>query len=85
MNDVEKLRHLLPYWLEHNAEHANEFRTWAGRIRAAGEEHLARHLEAAIEKIEAANRDLADALAYLGPVEHNDTPGHAQLNHNHSH
>ncbi len=66
MNDIEKLGHLLPHWLEHNAEHANEFRTWAGRARAAGEEHLAHHLEAAIEKIEAANRDLEAAIAHLG-------------------
>lgn len=81
MNDVEKLRHLLPHWLEHNAEHAAEFRTWAERARSAGEEYLAGHLEAAVEKMAAANRDLEGAIAYLG-AEAGDP---AQLDHDHSH
>ena len=29
MNEVEKLRVLIPHWIEHNEEHANEFRRWA--------------------------------------------------------
>jgi hypothetical protein len=28
-NDIEKLKILLPHWIEHNQEHAQEFRTWA--------------------------------------------------------
>ena len=85
MNDIEKLRLLLPHWLEHNAEHANEFRTWAERARSAGEEHLAGHLEAAVEKMEAANRDLAGAIEHLGPGAAGHVHDHAQLDHDHSH
>jgi SAM-dependent methyltransferase len=68
VNDVEKLRHLLPHWLEHNAEHAAEFRTWAERARSAGEEHLAGCLEAAVEKMAAANIVLPRLLKVVGPA-----------------
>ena len=34
--DEDKLRILLPHWIEHNAEHAAEFRQWAGKARGAG-------------------------------------------------
>jgi hypothetical protein len=85
MNDVEKLRHLLPHWLEHNAEHANEFKRWAGRARTAGEQHLADHLEAAFEKMEAANRDLEGAIAHIGPAMSGSEHHHSELDHDHSH
>lgn len=29
MNEMEKLRVLVPHWIEHNQEHAEEFRRWA--------------------------------------------------------
>lgn len=32
MNDLEKLQVLLPHWIEHNAEHADELSSWAERI-----------------------------------------------------
>ncbi len=60
-----KLRLLLPHWIEHNAEHAESFRTWAERARAAGAEHLAVHIEEAASKIAAANRDLESARKHI--------------------
>ena len=32
MNEIEKLRVLIPHWVEHNNEHAQEFRDWAEHI-----------------------------------------------------
>ncbi|HHH81511.1 MAG TPA: hypothetical protein ENL35_00810 [Chloroflexi bacterium] len=66
MEDLEKLRILVPHWIEHNAEHAAEFRAW-GR-RAGG---TARALiETAADQLEAANRSLEEALKALGgPIE----------------
>ncbi len=29
MNELEKLRVLIPHWIERNEEHAQEFRKWA--------------------------------------------------------
>jgi hypothetical protein len=58
--DQDKLRALLPHWIEHNADHAAEFRRWAER---AGE--AAVDIERAAAKMEAANKALADALTAL--------------------
>ena len=60
-SDVDKLRVLLPHWIEHNAEHAAEFRLWAARAGKAGDDIL----EAADRMIEA-NHTLQRALEQLG-------------------
>jgi hypothetical protein len=58
-NDAEKLRILLPHWIEHNYEHAEEFREWATRVRFASKdlqiaanflEKASHALEACLEK-----------------------------------
>ena len=65
MDEVEKLRVLLPHWIEHNGEHAAEFRGWAGR---AGRAHDA--LLDAAQLLEQANTRLDEALKLLGgPLE----------------
>lgn len=58
--EVEKLRVLIPHWIEHNLEHAAEFRRWAGQ---AGE--AAADIEAAAEALLHANRSLEVALEKL--------------------
>ena len=68
MTGQDKLRALLPHWIEHNAEHAADFRHWAG---VAGE--AASDIEAAAAQMEAANEALAVALAKLGgPIGNHD-------------
>jgi hypothetical protein len=53
----EKLLVLLPHWIEHNSEHAEEFRDWAdGAGSAAG------FLEQAARLLEQANLSLSSAL-----------------------
>ena len=37
MVETDKLRVLLPHWIEHNADHAEEFRSWAERAGVARE------------------------------------------------
>jgi CCR4-NOT transcriptional regulation complex NOT5 subunit len=66
--DAEKLRFLLPHWIEHNLEHANEFRTWASKEDVARKELLiaAQYLEKASRKLEAGLEKLG------GPLE--ETP-----------
>jgi MOSC domain-containing protein YiiM len=59
-SEVDKLRALLPHWLEHNAEHAAEFRRWAGVAGVA-----AADIESAATRLEAANEALAQALYRL--------------------
>ena len=78
MKEIDKLRALLPHWIEHNGEHARSFEEWAERVRATGEGELAAQIAAAAEKMVAANRDLERALEQVG------TPGEA-THHEHSH
>jgi hypothetical protein len=61
MNDQDKLRVLIPHWIEHNQEHAAEFQRWADVVELAGPE-----IRTAAEAIQNANRALQDALLKLG-------------------
>ncbi len=66
MSETDKLRVLLPHWIEHNGEHAWEFRTWAERAGTARDA-----LVAAADLVEEANAQLEEALKQLGgPLEH---------------
>jgi hypothetical protein len=64
--DEEKLRALLPHWIEHNAEHATEFRTWAERARAAGQDEAAADIDTATQELGRVNEALSAALDKLG-------------------
>jgi hypothetical protein len=59
----DKLRALLPHWIEHNAEHAAEFRSWAEKARAAGREGVA---DIAAQELGWVNEALSAALQKLG-------------------
>jgi hypothetical protein len=64
-DEIKKLRVLLPHWVEHNGEHAGEFRKWAERAGPARDALLA-----AADLVEGANARLEEALEQLGgPLE----------------
>jgi hypothetical protein len=66
MSETDKLRVLLPHWIEHNGEHVQEFREWADRAGQAEE-----YILAAAELMEEANACLEEALDQIGgPLEH---------------
>ena len=66
MDEIDKLRVLLPHWIEHNGEHAGEFREWAEQVGPARNA-----LMAAADLVEEANGRLEEALEQLGgPLEH---------------
>ena len=85
MTDIDKLRMLLPHWIAHNTEHAAEFGAWIERVRGIGQTHVVEHLEAAIQNMDAANRDLQAALGYLGGASDVSDPNHLHADHDHSH
>jgi predicted RNA-binding protein len=60
-NEVEKLRVLIPHWMEHNAEHADEFRR---RAQQAGE--AAGEILTAADAMQRVNTALSGALEKLG-------------------
>jgi hypothetical protein len=64
--DQDKLRALLPHWIEHNAEHAAEFRTWAEKARAIGREDVAEDIDLAAKELGWVNEALSTALDRLG-------------------
>jgi hypothetical protein len=64
--DLEKLRLLLPHWIEHNAEHAAEFRQWAEKARAAGKAGVSDDIDLAATRLEQVNVTLRAALGKLG-------------------
>ena len=45
MNELDKLRHLLHHWAEHNDEHAETYREWAAKAASLGKTDLAAVLE----------------------------------------
>jgi uncharacterized DUF497 family protein len=60
MNEAEKLRVLIPHWIEHNQEHAEEYRRWAEKAGEASADifkaaqalvQINAELEAALEKL----------------------------------
>ncbi len=40
MNELEKLKHLLHHWMEHNDEHAETYRQWSEKALSAGNKEL---------------------------------------------
>jgi hypothetical protein len=70
MSDQDKLRILLAFWMEHNLEHAEDFRQWARRAEAFGSKQAASKLETAAEDMTLLNNGLQSALDLLGgPLE----------------
>jgi len=64
----DKLRALLPHWIEHNAEHAAEFRNWAEKARATGQEEMAEEIDLAAKQMGWVNEALSAALEKLDGV-----------------
>jgi hypothetical protein len=66
MKEMDKLRILIPHWIEHNQDHADEFRKWAIQAGEAAPDILA-----AADQMNQVNKTLESALAKLGgPLEY---------------
>jgi len=61
MNEKEKLRVLIPHWIEHNLEHADEYRRWSGFSS-----EVSTNLGEAAETLIKVNEILGVALEKLG-------------------
>jgi hypothetical protein len=75
MNETDKLRVLIPHWIDHNKEHADEFRRWAAQAGDASADILA-----AAEAMTLINERLVSALDKLGGAL---TWSHDQGEHDH--
>ena len=72
MNDLAKLQVLLPHWIEHNAEHADELRSWADSIQNSGKEDVAKGLYAAVASLQNAGDHLSKLLEEVSGVAGHD-------------
>ena len=77
---VDKLRILLPHWVEHNQNHAAEYRKWADAARADGATSPAAQLGQAAANMAATDELLKRALKEVGGAA-----PHAHAGHDHSH
>lgn len=67
----EKLRVLLPHWLDHNQGHAAEFSRWAAAAKKEGLAELAALMEQAVATMKETDVLLSTALEKIGgPAKH---------------
>ena len=50
MTDLEKLKHLLKHWIEHNDAHIKTYSEWASRTDSLGENELSDILNKIVEE-----------------------------------
>jgi hypothetical protein len=80
MKDLDKLRVMLPHWIEHNRGHGEEFSQWADRLIAETPE-VAQLLHRAVDSLRDAQAALEEALDKAGgPLENK---GHHHGHHHH--
>ena len=60
-----KLMTLLNYWIEHNKEHSQEFREWAGKAKGFGESEAGEDMLRATQEMDKASQILSRALSRL--------------------
>ena len=78
---MEKLRILLPHWIEHNHNHEAEFKKWVELVRSEGQGALADLLAKAVASMAETDTILKKVLAEIGgPGE-----GHHHGHHHHQH
>lgn len=77
--ELEKLRILLPHWIEHSHSHQHEFKKWAEVARKEGKEDVATLIAKAISAMSEADKALEQGLASLG----GRLEGHGHHHHHH--
>lgn len=65
MDERAKLRALLNHWIEHNKEHGQEFREWAGKAKESGEIESGEDMLLAAQEMDKASEILSRALRRL--------------------
>ncbi|RUM33558.1 MAG: hypothetical protein DSY58_09055 [Desulfobulbus sp.] len=81
MNNIEKLRVMLPHWIEHNHGHGHEFSLWADKLTVEKPE-IAVLLRRAVKSLQDAETALEDALGRVGgPSEEGHTHHHGSGHH----
>ena len=67
MDDMEKLRHQLDHWVEHNEGHVKSYAEWAARAEALGRPDLASALRDVAAESARLDALFKRAIALAGP------------------
>ncbi|MCP4715303.1 MAG: hypothetical protein GY868_09315 [Deltaproteobacteria bacterium] len=76
MTHLEKLRVVLPHWIDHNRSHGEEFDRWAQLLAETGENEIASLIETAGRALVSADEALALALEKAGGEQGSQTDEH---------
>ena len=76
MTELEKLRVMLPHWIEHNRSHGEEFKKWADIAKSAGAPDIASLIETAYAQTAQAEQALSQAREKAGGPTEGDTHHH---------
>ena len=77
--ELEKLRILLPHWIEHSRSHQEEFEKWVDTADQEGETTAASEIKKALKAMADADAALKKALESLG----GQVEGHHHHHHHH--
>jgi len=66
LSELEKLRVLIPHWIEHSHSHQHEFEKWVAVAKNEGQEAAAEAIDKALHKLAKADKYLRKALEALG-------------------
>lgn len=83
MEDIEKLRHQLEHWAEHNDGHIASYKQWAEKAGRLDRADIAAVLQQLASDSEKLNGLLRRALELAGP--HAGDDGHHHHKHDHKH
>jgi ABC-type transporter Mla subunit MlaD len=78
MNDLDKLRVMLPHWIDHNQGHGKEFAQWVDKLSSDSPE-VAQLLAEAVQSLQKAQNSLEEALEKAGGSL--DAPGGGHHHH----
>ena len=65
MDEKDKLKTLLSYWVEHNEEHSGEFKEWAEKAREMAEAEVADEIMQAVGHMDRVSEILSKTLKRL--------------------
>jgi len=65
IDERDKLKALLNYWIEHNREHSQEFKEWADKAKILGEVEIAEEILQAAQEMDKASGLLSQSLKRL--------------------
>ncbi|MFH1217681.1 MAG: hypothetical protein V1706_14385 [Pseudomonadota bacterium] len=74
LTELEKLRVLIPHWIEHSHSHQHEFAKWLEVAKKEGAAETAEAIRKAMEKMAKTDKYLKKALESLGGTVEGEHP-----------